>query len=138
MESVATLVASTSGSGSGLPPAADDPEIYLRPRSALLTITVLLPLFYNRNALGIRYPVGIKKISHTIDEMKRQFSGFSLSLYAGWCREDRVWDLHLRAKIDIEMEQDMRLELLGWKALLEDRFRQRSIYMCASAPILWL
>lgn len=138
MENVDTTVVAVLEPESRLTLAVEDPDAFGRFGYGLRTVTVLIPLIYNPNELGIRLPVGLGKIWRTIGEIKRDFSGFTPSLSLGWCKEDGIWDLHLRVEIDTEITPDAEVKLLCWKEALRDRFRQRSMYMRASAPISWL
>lgn len=106
--------------------------------SGLRTVTLMLPLFHNPDRLGVRLPVGFGKIRQTVRELKRQFSGFTLSIRLGWCTEDGVWDLHLCVEIDTEVTPDIELYLDWWKEVLRERFRQRSIYAKSSDPVRWI
>jgi len=107
--------------------ALEDPDAWGRLGCGLRTVTVLIPLIYNPNKLGIRLPVGFGKIWRTIGEIKRNFSGFIPSLSLGWCKEDGIWDLHLRVEIDTVITPDEEVELRRWKEVLRDRFRQSGL-----------
>jgi hypothetical protein len=137
MENVNTVVTAGSESESRRTGPFEDPEVIGRLGYELRTVTVLLPLIHNPNKVGIRLPVSLRKIWWTIREIKRDFSGFTPSLSLGWCKDDGIWDLHLRVEIDIEITPDAEVKLLCWKEVLRDRFRQRAMYMRASAPIRW-
>jgi hypothetical protein len=88
-----------------------------------------IPLLQNPNRFGIRLPVSSMKMWRTIGELKRDHSGFSLSLWLGWCREDEMWDPSIRIELDMEFSPQTELELVRRSDILRNRFAQRSIYM---------
>jgi hypothetical protein len=97
--------------------------------SLLRTVTIHLPLLYNPTRFGVRLPIGFWKLRRTLREMQARFSGFTLSLVLGWCREDGVWDPAFRIEFDAEYSSRLVTELDLWKQRLQSRFVQRSIYM---------
>jgi len=138
MQNLGATAAAELKSESGLRLLVEDPIEQSDTSATLRTVSVLIPLIYNRGRLGIRLPVGLGKIWRTISEMRRDFSGFTLSLCVGWCKADETWDLHLRVEIDTEITSDSEIKLLTWKEILRVRFCQREMYMKASHPIRWL
>src|SRR4051812_10011330 len=96
--------------------ATEDPvPVVTRGSGTLRTVTLLIPLFYNPNKLGLRMPVWIGKIRTTLHELQLQFSGMNLSLRLGWCSEDRLWDPHLCIDFDAELNSDAIQYLAWWK-----------------------
>jgi hypothetical protein len=104
----------------------------------LRTVTVLFPLIHNPNKLGVRLPVSFGKIWKTLKEIQGRFSGLTLSMEIGWCVKDCTWDLHLRVDIDTEITTELEHYLTWWKGVLQDRFRQRAVYMKLSEQVRWM
>jgi hypothetical protein len=108
------------------------------PTPPLQTITLHIPLFHNPSRFGVRLPVWPGKILNVIRELQARFSGFTLSLSVGWCTEDGVWDLHLCAVFDVVLTLEIQSYLGWWQGILQDRFKQRSIYLKSSGPVSWM
>src|SRR4029077_2349458 len=108
------------------------------PTSPLQTVTLHIPLFHNPSRFGIRFPVRPGKILKVIHELQARFSGFTLSIGIGWCTEDGIWDLHLCAVFDVVLTLEIQSYLTWWQGTLQDRFKQRSIYLKLSSPVNWM
>jgi hypothetical protein len=102
------------------------------------TITVQLPLLQNANKFGIRIPTKPSSFRETFRELKAMFSGFNVSIVLGWCKEDGMWDPHLRIDLDAEITTIVAQHLLRWQEVLCRRFRQHSIHMTCSSPVRWI
>jgi hypothetical protein len=101
----------------------------------LHTVSVFIPLFQNPTLFGIRVPVRIGKILRTLKEAQHHFSGFTLSLNLGWCRDDAVWDPLLRLDVETELEQEDLNFIAIWKETLRTRFEQRELYVKSQSYI---
>jgi hypothetical protein len=108
----------------------------------LRTLTVLIPVFYNPTSTGVQMPVERSKHKQTEAEIRRRFSGYSVSSINGWYRSAKdgteFRDRNLRFEIDVVVTSSLKQFLSAWKKVLERRFRQEAIYMKLSAPSTWI
>lgn len=106
-----------------------------------LTLTVLIPRFYNPDRHGIRKPIEPEKIEETEREMMGYFSGYQKFLIEGGYRDrgtgEEFYDALIRFEIDAEFDSGDRAFLNAWKQTLEERFQQRVIYMKLIGPVVW-
>lgn len=111
------------------------------PASIYVTLTVLIPRFYNADANGQRRAVERSKLRKTTREMRQQFSGYGRSAMVGWWRDDSTntefTDRLLRFEIDFALDRRRIAELKKWKKTLETRFRQRAIYFKFTPAVCW-
>src|SRR5258708_5118490 len=63
----------------------------------LQSVTMHIPLLHDPNPIGVRTPVRIGKLWRTLVELKREFSGFNLSLCL--CAWDSVLRTHSGTRI---------------------------------------
>jgi hypothetical protein len=101
----------------------------------LHTVSVFIPLIQNPTVFGIRFPVRVGKIFLTLKEAQQHFSGFTLSLSLGWCREDAVWDPLMRLDIETQLNQEDLDFIAIWKETLRTRFEQRELYVKSQSYI---
>jgi hypothetical protein len=113
-------------------------ERIFRRRQNLCTLVVLLPTYYNPDALGARKKIEPEKWRVTMAEIERLFSGYQRMHITGWNREDRVNDDLYRFEIDLIVTRAKADAILRWRQTLERRFEQRSIYMRCFEPTFWL
>lgn len=108
----------------------------------LLTLTVLIPRFYNPDDRGVREPVEAEKIEETEQEMLGYFSGYQKFLIEGTYRDsetgEEFHDALVRFEIDAEFDHMDRAFLEVWRQTLEERFQQQLIYMKLVGPVRWL
>lgn len=106
------------------------------------TLTLLLPLYYNPGRNGFRTEVESWKLEKTESEIRKYFSGYSVSQTSGWYRDsttgEEFRDCHLRFDIDLPFPPSTEVFLRQWKRLLQERMMQKSIYMKLSDPIKWV
>jgi hypothetical protein len=107
-------------------------------QAKLRTVTIHLPLIHNPNALGLRMPIWLGTAWKVVREIQSQFSGLRLSLGLGWCADQDIWDPHLCVDFDVLITSEVESFLFSWQKILQERFRQRSIYMKVSAPARWV
>ena len=74
-----------------------------RRRRNLCTLVVLLPTFYNPDAMGARKKIETEKWRITMAEIDRLFSGYQQMHITGWNREDNVKDDLYRFEIDLNI-----------------------------------
>lgn len=113
-------------------------ERTFRRREDLRTLVVLLPTYYNPDALGARKKIEPEKWRVTMVEIEQLFSGYQQLHITGWNREDNVKDDLYRFEIDLIVTPAKAAAMLRWKHALERRFEQRSIYMRFSERVFWL
>lgn len=103
---------------------------------------ILIPLYYNRDAAGVRRPIEAPKLEQTELEIRRRFSGYSKSRIEGWYRSEQTGeefnDELIRFQIDGALDGADVEFLRRWKAVLEDRFDQEAIYMTLSGRFIAL
>jgi hypothetical protein len=113
-------------------------ERIFRRRQNLCTLVVLLPTYYNPDALGGRKKIEPEKWRVTMAEIERLFSGYQQMHITGWNRADRVKDDLYRFEIDLIVTRAKADAILRWRQTLERRFEQRLIYMRCFEPLFWL
>jgi len=113
-------------------------EQAFRKRANLRTLVVLLPTYYNPDAMGARKKIEPEKWRATMVEIERFFSGYQQMHINGWNSEDNVKDDLYRFEIDLIVTSAKVATILRWKHVLERRFKQRSIYMRFSERVFWL
>jgi hypothetical protein len=110
-------------------------------RATLRTLTLLIPRRYNADESGNRQRIERSKLARTIREMKSFFSGYSSFRTTGWTSDGKpggIRDHHFRFEMDLLLTASVVMNLRTWKRILEDRFRQDTIYMRLSGPVIWL
>jgi hypothetical protein len=108
----------------------------------LYRLEVLLPLFYNnRDERGDRIPVELSVFEKTFGEVQQYFSGFRLYEGGAWTHSIRFrgdFDGHIVVMVESFFTGEDMTFLKRWKRELILRFKQDSIYMSLSGPVLWL
>lgn len=113
-------------------------ERTFRKQEGRRTLVILLPTYYNPDALGVRKKVEPEKWRATMVEIERFFSGYQQMHINGWNSEDNVKDDLYRFDFDLIVTPAKVAAILRWKHVLEHRFEQRSIYMKFSERVFWL
>jgi hypothetical protein len=113
-------------------------ERAFRKKANLRTLVVLLPTYYNPDAMGERKEIEPEKWRITMAEIERRFSGYQQIKIIGWNRDDNVKDDLFRFEIDLLATPAKVAAILRWKYVLKRRFKQRSIYMRLSEWAFWL
>jgi hypothetical protein len=113
-------------------------ERNFRKKEGRRTLVILLPTYYNPDALGARKRIEPEKWRATMVEIERFFSGYQRMHINGWNSEDNVKDDLYRFEIDLIVSPAKVAAILRWKHVLERRFEQRSIYMRLSERAFWL
>ena len=113
-------------------------ERSFRRRQSLCTLVVLLPTYYNPDAMGARKKIEPEKWRATTAEIERLFSGYQQVHITGWNREDNVKDDLYRFEIDLIVTRAKAAAILRWRHTPKRRFEQRSIYMRLSERAFWL
>jgi hypothetical protein len=102
-----------------------------------ISVVVLIPVFYNPNADGVRKPVEPAKVAETEREIKEHISGYHFEV-DGWYRDEiaseEFLDRLIRFEIDFVPDRETVEFLTTWKEILEQRFKQRAIYFKFSGP----
>ena len=113
-------------------------ERTFRKKANLNTLVILLPTYYNPDAMGERKKIEPEKWRITMAEIEQLFSGYQQIHITGWNRDDNVKEDLYRFEIDLFVTPAKVAAILRWKHLLKRRFKQRSIYMRFSEWAFWL
>ncbi len=107
------------------------------------TILVMLPVFYNADAQGVRKPIEDEKFEMTMQEIARRFGGGTLFRFSEGNPKGYWWD---RGFIDrdilavLEVDVEDGEESIAWlrryaRNVLLQRFEQKAIYLKIIGPV---
>jgi hypothetical protein len=105
--------------------ARRDRRAKTRKRATLRTLTLLIPRRYNPDANGLRRPFELRKLIHTVRELRQLFGGYTALRCEGWYRSNAgsgIRDNHFRFEIDALVTPPLRRNLRQWKKILEIRY----------------